>query len=42
YLSSEQFTNELVTSIQKGAMADFRRRYREMDLLLVDDVQFLA
>ena len=42
YLSSEQFTNELVTSIQKGGMADFRRRYREMDLLLVDDVHFLA
>jgi len=42
YLSSEQFTNELVTSIQKGRMADFRRRYREMDLLLVDDVHFLA
>jgi chromosomal replication initiator protein len=42
YISSEQFTNELVTSIQKGAMAAFRRRYREMDLLLVDDVQFLA
>ena len=42
YLSSEQFTNELVTSIQQGAMADFRRRYREMDLLLVDDVHFLA
>ena len=42
YLSSEQFTNELVTSIQRGAMAAFRRRYREMDLLLVDDVHFLA
>jgi len=42
YLSSEQFTNELVTSIQQGTMADFRRRYREMDLLLVDDVHFLA
>jgi len=41
YISSEQFTNELVTSIQKGTMAAFRRRYREMDLLLVDDVQFL-
>lgn len=42
YLSSEQFTNELVTSIQQGEMANFRRRYREMDVLLVDDVQFLA
>jgi len=42
YLSSEKFTNELVMSIQQGAMAAFRRRYREMDLLLVDDVHFLA
>jgi chromosomal replication initiator protein len=41
YVSSEQFTNELVGSIQKGTMADFRRRYREMDLLLVDDIHFL-
>ena len=42
YVSSEQFTNQLVTSIQEGSMAEFRRRYRRMDLLLVDDVQFLA
>ncbi len=42
YLSSEQFTNQLVTSIQEGSMAEFRRRYRKMDLLLVDDVHFLA
>jgi chromosomal replication initiator protein len=41
YVSSEQFTNQLVTSIQDGSMADFRRRYRQMDLLLVDDVHFL-
>jgi chromosomal replication initiator protein len=41
YLSSEQFTNELVGSIQEGSMAAFRRRYREMDLLLVDDIHFL-
>jgi chromosomal replication initiator protein len=41
YISSEQFTNELVTSIQKGRMPSFRARYREMDLLLVDDVHFL-
>ena len=42
YVSSEQFTNQLVTSIQDGSMAEFRRRYRQMDLLLVDDVHFLA
>lgn len=41
YVPSEQFMNELVTSIQEGTAADFRRRYRMMDLLLVDDVHFL-
>jgi chromosomal replication initiator protein len=41
YISSEQFTNDLVTSIREGAMATFRGRYREMDLLLVDDTHFL-
>ncbi len=41
YVSSEQFTNDMVSSIQKGTMAAFRRRYREMDLLLVDDIHFL-
>ena len=41
YVPSERFTNELVTAIQAGTTAGFRRRYRQMDLLLVDDVQFL-
>ncbi|MDT8368096.1 MAG: chromosomal replication initiator protein DnaA [Longimicrobiales bacterium] len=41
YVSSERFVNELVTSIQTGTTAEFRRRYRELDLLLVDDVHFL-
>jgi chromosomal replication initiator protein len=41
YVPSEQFMNELVTSIQMGKTADFRRKYRQMDLLLVDDVHFL-
>lgn len=41
YVSSEQFTNDMVGSIQQGTMAAFRRRYREMDLLLVDDIHFL-
>jgi chromosomal replication initiator protein len=41
YISSEEFTNELITSIQKGVMPSFRARYREMDVLLVDDVHFL-
>ncbi len=42
YISSERFTNDLIASIQEGRMADFRRRYREIDLLLIDDVQFLG
>jgi chromosomal replication initiator protein len=42
YVSSERFTNDLIASIQDGRMADFRRRYREIDLLLVDDVHFLG
>ncbi len=41
YLSSERFTNELIGAIQGGTMAEFRRMYRQIDLLLVDDIQFL-
>jgi chromosomal replication initiator protein len=41
YLSSERFTNELVSAIQEGSMAEFRRHYRQIDLLMVDDIQFL-
>ena len=41
YVGTEQFTNELVASIQGRTTNDFRRRYRETDLLLIDDVQFL-
>jgi chromosomal replication initiator protein len=41
FVGTEQFTNELVGSIQSRTTPDFRRRYRETDLLLVDDVQFL-
>jgi chromosomal replication initiator protein len=42
YISSERFTNDLIASIQEGRMAEFRRRYREIDLLLIDDIQFLG
>jgi len=41
FVATEQFTNELVTAIQTRTTAAFRRRYREVDLLLVDDVHFL-
>ena len=41
FIGTEQFTNELVASIQGRTTQEFRRRYREIDLLLVDDVQFL-
>jgi chromosomal replication initiator protein len=40
-VGTEQFTNDLVTAIQSRTQQDFKRRYRETDLLLVDDVQFL-
>jgi len=42
YVSSEMFTNELIGSIQEGRGKRFRDKYRGIDLLLVDDVQFLA
>ncbi|MGW7514637.1 chromosomal replication initiator protein DnaA [Streptomyces sp. NPDC054796] len=42
YVSSEEFTNEFINSIRDGKADTFRKRYRDMDILLVDDVQFLA
>ncbi len=41
YLSTEQFTNELIAAIQGRSTGEFRRRFRETDLLLVDDIHFL-
>jgi len=41
YIGTEQFTNEYVAAIQSRTTQEFRRRFRETDLLLVDDVQFL-
>ena len=39
---SEKFTNEFITSIQQGKIDEFRARYRRIDLLLIDDIQFIA
>ncbi len=42
YVSSETFMNELITAIQRGSTLKFRDKYRSKDVLLIDDVQFLA
>ncbi len=42
YLTSERFTNEYIDAIQTNQLARFRRKYRQVDVLLIDDVQFLA
>jgi len=42
YISSEKFTNELINAIRDDKTLDFRQRYRHVDVLLIDDIQFLA
>jgi chromosomal replication initiator protein len=42
YLSSEKFTNEFIDAIQHNTLVKFRKRYRQSDLLLIDDIHFLA
>ena len=42
YVTSEQFTNEFITAIRSRTTEDFRHRYRSVQMLLVDDVQFLS
>src|ERR1017187_8681293 len=42
YVSAEKFTNEMITSLRNDRMTSFRDRFRTVDVLLVDDVQFLA
>jgi len=42
YASSEHFTNELINSIRDDTTCDFRNKYRNIDVLLIDDIQFLA
>lgn len=42
YVSSEQFTNELINSIRDDKTSEFRNKYRNIDILLIDDIQFLV
>ncbi len=42
YVTTEQFTNEFITAVRDARMADFQRLYRQIDILLVDDIQFLG
>lgn len=42
YLSCEKFTNEFIDGLQNNSLAKFRKKYRQVDVLLVDDIQFLA
>jgi chromosomal replication initiator protein len=42
YLSSEKFTNEFIDAIQNSQLVRFRKRYRQTDVFLIDDIQFLA
>ncbi|HEY9784313.1 MAG TPA: chromosomal replication initiator protein DnaA [Candidatus Obscuribacterales bacterium] len=42
YMTCERFTNELINSIRENRMVDFRKRYRQVDVLLMDDIQFIA
>ncbi len=42
YMSCEAFTNDYIDAIQNSALADFRKKHRQADLLMIDDIQFLA
>ena len=42
YLSSERFTNEYIEALQNNKLSQFRKKYRQVDVLLIDDIQFLA
>lgn len=42
YIKGDEFTNELIEAIRRGTTAEFRQKYRKSDVLLVDDIQFIA
>lgn len=42
YLSTEKFTNELISALQNKTIAQFRTKYRTLDILLIDDIQFIS
>ena len=42
YVTSENFTNEFINSLKDNGMEKFRNKYRNIDLLLIDDIQFIA
>ncbi|WP_248785786.1 DnaA ATPase domain-containing protein, partial [Escherichia coli] len=42
YVSSEEFTNDFINSIRDDKASAFQRRYRDVDVLLIDDIQFLS
>ena len=42
FVTGEQFTNEFIGALQRGGIAEFRERYRQLDVLLVDDIHFVA
>lgn len=41
YVSSEEFTNDFINSVRDNAQEEFKRRYRDLDMLIIDDIQFL-
>lgn len=42
YVRSEEFINDFISDVHEGRMAEFRERYRNVDILLIDDIQFIA